>query len=74
MENLKIRLLRNLIQEMKKYRADESCPRIQEWELLTICREIELTVSELRKESNYEMSDEELKEVQWAYAYLKTRA
>ena len=69
--------LKELLKEMNKYRADESDLRIQGWELISVCNEIALVVAEMRKQENqkdrYEMTDKELEDVQWAYAYLRTR-
>ena len=65
---------KELLEEMRKYREDESNLRIQKWELISVCNEIALVVAKMRKqESQYEMTDEELEDVQWAYAYLRTR-
>lgn len=65
---------KSLIEEMKKYREDDSNTIIQRWELISVCNEIVLLVTEMRKqEYEYEMTDEELENLQWAYAYLRTR-
>ena len=65
---------KKLLEEMRKYREDESNLRIQKWELISVCNEIALVVAKMRKqESQYEMTDEELEDVQWVYAYLRTR-
>lgn len=65
---------KELLEEMRKYREDESNLRIQKWELISVCNEIALVVAKMRKqESQYEMTDEELEDVQWVYAYLRTR-
>ena len=65
---------KELLEEMRKYRADDSNLKIQEWELVSVCNEIALVVAKMRKqESQYEMTDEELEDVQWVYAYLRTR-
>lgn len=68
--------LKDLLNEMRKYRKDDSNLRIQRWELISVCNEIALLLTEMRnqKESErYRMTDEELEDVQWAYAYLRTR-
>lgn len=65
---------KELLEEMRKYREDESNLRIQKWELISVCNEIALVVAKMRKQENqYEMTDEELEDVQWVYAYLRTR-
>lgn len=68
---------KELLEEMRKYRADDSNLKIQEWELISVCNEIALVVAEMRNQENqndrYEMTDEELEDVQWVYAYLRTR-
>ena len=65
---------KELLEGMRKYREDESNLRIQKWELISVCNEIALVVAKMRKqESQYEMTDEELEDVQWVYAYLRTR-
>lgn len=68
---------KELLEEMRKYRADDSNLKIQKWELISVCNEIALVVAEMRNQENqndrYEMTDEELEDVQWAYAYLRTR-
>lgn len=65
---------KELLEEMRKYRADDSNLKIQKWELISVCNEIALVVAKMRKqESQYEMTDEELEDVQWVYAYLRTR-
>ena len=68
---------KELLEEMRKYRADDSNLTIQGWELFSICSEIALVVAAMRKQENqkdrYEMTDEELEDVQWVYAYLRTR-
>ncbi len=65
---------KELLEEMRKYREDESNLRIQKWKLISVCNEIALVVAKMRKqESQYEMTDEELEDVQWVYAYLRTR-
>lgn len=65
---------KELLKEMNKYRKDTSIPRIQEWELISICNEIALVIAQMRKdEVRYEMTDRELEDVQWVYAYLRTR-
>lgn len=68
---------KELLEEMRKYREDDSNLRIQKWELISVCNEIALVVAKMRKqesqEDRYEMTDEELEDVQWVYAYLRTR-
>lgn len=68
---------KELLEEMRKYRADDSNLRIQGWELDSICNEIALVVADMRKQENqqyrYEMTDKELEDVQWVYSYLRTR-
>lgn len=68
---------KELLEEMRKYRADDSNLRIQGWELDSICNEIALVVADMRKQENqqyrYKMTDKELEDVQWVYAYLRTR-
>ena len=68
---------KELLEEMRKYRADDSNLKIQEQELVSVCNEIALVVAEMRKQESqkdrYEMNDEELEDVQWVYAYLRTR-
>lgn len=68
---------KELLEEMRKYQEDDSNLRIQKWELISVCNEIALVVAKMRKqesqEDRYEMTDEELEDVQWVYAYLRTR-
>lgn len=67
---------KELLEEMDVYRKDDSNPRLQRQELISICNEISLLVLEMRnqpKEKRYIMTDKELEDVQWAYAYLRTR-
>lgn len=39
---------KELLEEMRKYRADDSNLKIQEWELISVCNEIALVVAEMR--------------------------
>lgn len=65
---------KSLIEEMKKYREDCSNTVIQRWELVSVCNELSLLVAKMRKQGcRYEMTEEELEELQWAYDYLRTR-
>ena len=65
---------KELLTEMNKYRNDDSNTVIQRWELISVCNEIILLVSEMREqEYEYVMTDSELENLQWAYAYLRTR-
>ena len=65
---------KELLTEMNKYRNDNSNTVIQRWELISVCNEIILLVSEMREQKyEYVMTDSELENLQWAYAYLRTR-
>ena len=65
---------KELLIEMNKYRNDDSNTVIQRWELISVCNEIILLVSEMREQKyEYVMTDSELENLQWAYAYLRTR-
>lgn len=65
---------KELLTEMNKYRNDDSNTIIQRWELISVCNEIVLLVSEMREQKyEYVMTDSELENLQWAYAYLRTR-
>ena len=65
---------KELLTEMNKYRNDDSNTVIQRWELISVCNEIILLVSEMREQKyEYVMTDSELENLQWAYAYLRTR-
>lgn len=65
---------KELLTEMNKYRNDDSNTVIQRWELISVCNEIILLVSEMREQKyEYVMTDSELENLQWTYAYLRTR-
>lgn len=63
-------LLEKLLKELEDYQKVEMPQALKEKEIRSICRAIQLVAFEMIQNKNYQVTDEQQKNIEWCYNYL----